>query len=379
MSLLDRLRRKKRKEKGKKNFLSKVKKAFSPLPEDKDQEDKTSSVEKSQKNLNSTKDKEKPVDSNVVGKDKVTQSYEKGLTKSRSNFSNKFKMLMANFRAVDESFFDRLEETLITADVGFDVALKISNDLQNEVRLKNARSKKDVQDIIIGKLIDIYDQSGNKEDNNMHFADKDDPSIFLFVGVNGVGKTTTIGKMAKLYKDKGEKVLLAAGDTFRAGAIEQLDKWAQNDGIDIVKGQANSDPASVVFDAVKRAVNYHYDILLVDTAGRQQTNQNLMQELKKMRKVITRYLPSAPQETLLVLYATTGQNALQQTRMFKKTTGVTGIILTKLDGTARGGIVLAIREEFHLPVKWVGLGEKVGDLEHFNADDFVYGLFKDLI
>ncbi|WP_439425755.1 signal recognition particle-docking protein FtsY [Oenococcus alcoholitolerans] len=379
MSLFDRLRKKKTEEKNSKSFLDKVKDAFAPLPLDEsttDIEKDDSGTDKSDLDLSSDKVDEtapKTVD------ESRSDDYQKGLEKSRSSFSEKFQLLMANFRAVDENFFDELEETLIGADVGFEVALKISNELQDEVRLKNATNKKAVQDVIIEKLVNIYDQAGNGEDNHMHFAENGEPSVFLFVGVNGVGKTTTIGKMAKLYKDQGKKVLLAAADTFRAGAIEQLDQWAQRDGVDIITAKAKSDPAALVFDAVKRAVDEHYDILFVDTAGRLQNNQNLMRELEKMKKTITRQLPDAPQEVLLVLDATTGQNALQQARLFKDSTDVTGIVLTKLDGTARGGIVLAIRQEFHLPVKWVGLGEKVTDLQTFNADEFVYGLFKDLI
>lgn len=379
MSLFDRLRKKKTEEKNSKSFLDKVKDAFAPLPLDEsttDTEKDDSGTDKSDLDLSSDKVDEtapKTVD------ESRSDDYQKGLEKSRSSFSEKFQLLMANFRAVDENFFDELEETLIGADVGFEVALKISNELQDEVRLKNATNKKAVQDVIIEKLVNIYDQAGNGEDNHMHFAENGEPSVFLFVGVNGVGKTTTIGKMAKLYKDQGKKVLLAAADTFRAGAIEQLDQWAQRDGVDIITAKAKSDPAALVFDAVKRAVDEHYDTLFVDTAGRLQNNQNLMRELEKMKKTITRQLPDAPQEVLLVLDATTGQNALQQARLFKDSTDVTGIVLTKLDGTARGGIVLAIRQEFHLPVKWVGLGEKVTDLQTFNADEFVYGLFKDLI
>ncbi|MGL2225442.1 signal recognition particle-docking protein FtsY [Oenococcus oeni] len=382
MSLFDRLRgRKKDEENEKKSFFNRVKDTFAPLPLDseEDQPENKLSLEETKKPSANKKKVSESEEQVQYKEDLEANSYEEGLTKTRSSFSEKFKMLMANFRAVDEDFFEELEETLIAADVGFEMALKISNELQDEVRLKNASSKKDVQNTIIEKLVNVYDQAGNGENNEMLFAEVGQPSVFLFVGVNGVGKTTTIGKMASFYKKQGKKVLLAAADTFRAGATEQLVEWAHRDQVDVVTGKEKSDPASVVFDGVKKSIDGHYDILFVDTAGRLQNNDNLMRELEKMKKIITRQLPNAPQEVLLVLDATTGQNALQQARLFKDSTDVTGLVLTKLDGTAKGGIVLAIRQELHLPVKWVGLGEKVDDLEPFNADEFVYGLFKDLI
>lgn len=304
--------------------------------------------------------------------------YDEGLKKSRQGFGAKINALLANFRHVDEDFFDDLEETLIESDVGFETAVKISDELQDEVKLRNAKSKADVSDAIVEKLVDLYEKEGQEEDNSLHFA-KSGPTVFLFVGVNGVGKTTTIGKLAHKYQKEGKKVLLAACDTFRAGAIEQLDEWAQRVNVDIVKKQAQSDPAAVVFDAVKKAQNDNYDVLLVDTAGRLQNKVNLMNELAKIKRVIQRELPESPQEVLLALDATTGQNALTQAKQFKDVTEVSGIVLTKLDGTARGGIVLAIRNELHLPVKLVGLGEQMDDLREFDAEKFVYGLFKDLV
>lgn len=308
----------------------------------------------------------------------TTQQYEKGLEKSRSSFGEKLNALLANFRHVDETFFDNLEDILIESDVGFETSMRITDELRDEVKLQNAKKPKDVQNVIVKKLIDMYDKAGNGENSAINMA-KSGPTVILFVGVNGVGKTTTIGKMAKMYKDQGKKVVLAAADTFRAGAIEQLNVWAERDGVDIVKGKAKSDPASVVYDAVQKARDEQYDILMVDTAGRLQNKVNLMNELSKMKKILTREIPDAPHEVLLVLDATTGQNAMNQAKMFKEATDVTGIVLTKLDGTARGGIVLAIRSELHLPVKYVGLGEKVGDLRPFDPNDFVYGLFKGLI
>ena len=303
-----------------------------------------------------------------------TVRYDKGLAKSRKGFGAKLNALLANFRRVDEDFFEELEETLIEADVGFETAMKISDELQAEVKLRNAKSRSDVSDAIIERLVDIYESEGVDEDNSLHFAkDPTEPTVFLFVGVNGVGKTTTIGKLAHRYQQAGKKVLLAAG------AIEQLAEWGRRVGVDVVTKPEKSDPAAVVYDAVVKAKKENYDILLVDTAGRLQNKVNLMNELDKIKRVITRELPDAPQEVLLALDATTGQNALTQAKQFKEVTDVTGIVLTKLDGTARGGIVLAIRNELHLPVKLVGLGEKMDDLRDFSPEEFVYGLFKGLV
>ncbi|WP_125582917.1 signal recognition particle-docking protein FtsY [Levilactobacillus cerevisiae] len=306
------------------------------------------------------------------------QLYDKGLEKTRTTFGQRLNALLANFRHVDESFFDDLEETLIGADVGFDMAVKLSEELRDEVKLQNAKKSSDVQEVVVEKLVEIYDAAGNNESTAINMAPTG-PTVILFVGVNGVGKTTTIGKMANRYHQAGKKVLLAAADTFRAGATEQLNVWAERADVDIVKGKPQSDPAAVVFDAVKKAKDEDYDILFVDTAGRLQNKVNLMNELEKMKRIITREIPDAPHEVLLVLDATTGQNALTQAKLFKESTAVTGIVLTKLDGTARGGIVLAIRNELHVPVKFIGLGEQISDLRPFDPNEFVYGLFKGLI
>ena len=308
----------------------------------------------------------------------TTEKYDRGLKKSRTGFGAKLNHFLANFRHVDEDFFEDLEDLLIESDVGYDMAMKISDELREEVKLQNAKSKQDVSNVIIEKMVDLYEDAGKDENPDLNFA-KEGPTVIMFVGVNGAGKTTTIGKMAKRFKDEDKRVLLAAGDTFRAGAVEQLDVWAKRDGVDIVMGPANGDPAAVVFDGVKKAKEENYDILLVDTAGRLQNKVNLMNELAKMKRIMAREIPDAPHEVLLVLDATTGQNALNQAKLFKESTDVSGIVLTKLDGTARGGIVLAIRNELHLPVKYVGLGEKVTDLQKFDASDFVYGLFKGLV
>lgn len=304
--------------------------------------------------------------------------YDKGLEKSRHTFGERLNHLLANFRSVDEDFFDELEETLIGADVGYDMAMQISDQLREEVKLQNVKKSKDVKNVVVQKLIELYDAAGADEHTGLKMAEQG-PTVILFVGVNGVGKTTTIGKMANRFKQDGQKVLLAAADTFRAGAIQQLNVWAERDGVDIVKKPEQSDPSAVVFDALKKAKAENYDILFVDTAGRLQNKANLMNELAKMKRVITREVPDAPHEVLLVLDATTGQNALNQAKLFKDTTDVSGIVLTKLDGTARGGIVLAIRNELHLPVKYVGLGEQVDDLRPFVPSEFIYGLFKGLI
>ena len=307
------------------------------------------------------------------------QLYDQGLKKTRHTFGERLNALLANFRHVDEGFFDDLEETLIGADVGFDMAVKLSDALRDEVKLKNAKKASDVQNVIVEKMVEIYDQAGDQEESNALTLAKEGPTVILFVGVNGVGKTTTIGKMANQYHQAGKKVLLAAADTFRAGATEQLNVWAKRADVDIVTGKPQADPAAVVFDAVQKAKNENYDILFVDTAGRLQNKVNLMNELAKMKRIITREIPTAPHEVLLVLDATTGQNALTQAKLFKESTDVTGIVLTKLDGTARGGIVLAIRNELHVPVKFIGLGEQINDLRPFDPNEFVYGLFKGLI
>lgn len=303
---------------------------------------------------------------------------DEGLTKTRKTWSERWNAFMANFRSVDEDFFEDLEETLIGADVGAATALQLTDELRDEVKLQNAKSKAEISRVIVDKLVEHYRSQGVNEDASMHFA-PEGPTVILFVGVNGVGKTTTIGKMSARYKAEGKKVLLAAADTFRAGATQQLQAWGERNDIPVVAGEPNADPASVVYDGVKTAIETNADVLFVDTAGRLQNNVNLMQELAKMKRIIARELPNEPQEVLLALDATTGQNALQQARLFKDSTDVTGIVLTKLDGTAKGGIILPIRNELHLPVKWVGLGEQVGDLQPFDADDFAKSLFGSLL
>lgn len=306
------------------------------------------------------------------------EKMDKGLAKTRKSFSDIMNEFMANFRTVDEEFFENLEEALITADVGFETALRISDELRQEVKLKKAKKPEEVQQAIIQKLVEIYEAQGMEENNELNLQEEG-LTVMLFVGVNGVGKTTSIGKLANQYREEGKKVLMAAADTFRAGAIDQLVVWGERAGVEVVRGKAGGDPAAVVYDAIERAKEEEADILLVDTAGRLQNKVNLMKELEKIKRVIQREIPEAPHEVLLVVDATTGQNAMVQAKQFKETTDVTGLVLTKLDGTAKGGMVLAIRNELHLPVKLVGLGEGIDDLQAFDPNEFIYGLFKDLL
>lgn len=316
--------------------------------------------------------------SEPIQEENVQEKYDKGLAKTRKTFKERMNELFANFRSVDEDFFEEVEETLIGADVGFETSMRIAEELRQEVKLKNIKKPAAVQNAIIEKLVDLYEAEGINEVNDLNLQ-PNGLTVILFVGVNGVGKTTSIGKLAHEYKQAGKKVLLAAADTFRAGAIDQLVVWGDRAGVEVVRGAAGGDPAAVVFDAMVKAKAQQADVLLVDTAGRLQNKVNLMKELDKIKRIIQREEPNAPHEVLLVLDATTGQNAMIQAKQFKETTDVTGLVLTKLDGTAKGGIVLAIRNELHLPVKLVGLGEGINDLEVFNPNDFVMGLFKGLI
>ncbi|MEH7106796.1 signal recognition particle-docking protein FtsY [Bacillus sp. JJ1764] len=309
--------------------------------------------------------------------DTVTEKFKEGLTKTRDNFSGKVNDLIARYRKVDEEFFEELEEILIQADVGFDTVMKLIDELKMEVKRRNIQDPQDMQSVISEKLVEIY--NGDKEQSSALNIQQDALTVILFVGVNGVGKTTTIGKLAHKFKNEGKNVLLAAGDTFRAGAIEQLEVWGDRVGVEVIKQGEGSDPAAVMYDAIQAAKSRKADILICDTAGRLQNKVNLMKELEKVKRVIEREVPGAPHEVLLVLDATTGQNALVQAKTFKEATNVTGIVLSKLDGTAKGGIVLAIRNELKIPVKFVGLGEKMDDLQEFDPEKYVYGLFADQV
>ncbi|MCP8970163.1 signal recognition particle-docking protein FtsY [Ectobacillus ponti] len=307
----------------------------------------------------------------------VTEKFKQGLEKTRNSFAEKVNDLVYRYRKVDEDFFEELEEILIGADVGVTTVMELIDELKEEVKRRNIQDPREVQAVISEKLVDIYKGDGSF-DNELNLQ-QDALTVILFVGVNGVGKTTTIGKLAHKFKSEGKKVLLAAGDTFRAGAIEQLEVWGERVGVEVIKQGSGSDPAAVMYDAVQAAKARKADILLCDTAGRLQNKVNLMKELEKVKRVIEREIPGAPHEVLLVIDATTGQNGLSQAKTFREATDVTGIVLTKLDGTAKGGIVLAIRNEMDVPVKFVGLGEKMDDLQEFHPEQYVYGLFGDFM
>lgn len=303
----------------------------------------------------------------------VTEKFKEGLTKTRDQFTSKVNDLVARFREVDEEFFEELEDLLLQADVGFETVMELIDDLKLEVQRKNIKNTEGIQSVISQKLVEIY-KAGEENEGELNLQ-AEGLSVILMVGVNGVGKTTTIGKMASRFKAEGKSVMLAAGDTFRAGAIDQLVVWGERTGVEVIRQSEGSDPAAVMYDAIHAAKSRNVDILICDTAGRLQNKVNLMNELEKVHRVIDREIPGAPHEVLLALDATTGQNALVQAQTFKEATNVTGIVLTKLDGTAKGGIVLAIKNKLNIPVKFVGLGEGMDDLQPFDPEKYVYGLF----
>jgi len=306
----------------------------------------------------------------------VQEKYNRSLKKTRTGFGAALNAFFANFRSVDEDFFEELEELLIMSDVGVQVASNLTEELRYEARLENAKKPDALRRVIIEKLVDLYEKDGQY---NEQINFKDGLTVMLFVGVNGVGKTTSIGKLAHKYKKEGKKVMLVAADTFRAGAVAQLAEWGRRVDVPVVTGPEKSDPASVVFDGMERAVAEQVDVLMIDTAGRLQNKDNLMAELEKIGRIIKRVDPTAPHETFLALDASTGQNALVQAKEFSKITPITGIVLTKIDGTARGGVVLAIREELDIPVKLIGFGEKIDDIGEFNSENFMRGLLEGLI
>lgn len=308
----------------------------------------------------------------------TSEKYKKGMQKTRQSFSSKINDLISRYRSVDEDFFEELEEVLITADVGVVTVMDLIEVLKAEVKRQNIKDTKEVREVISEKLVEIYYGDDDEEIADLSMQEND-LTVILVVGVNGVGKTTSIGKLAHKLKQEGKHVVLAAGDTFRAGAIEQLEAWGERAEVEVIRQNAGSDPAAVVFDGLKAAKSRNADVLICDTAGRLQNKVNLMNELEKVKRIIEREVPGAPHEVLLVLDATTGQNALSQAKTFSEATNVSGIVLTKLDGTAKGGIVLAIRNELTIPVKLVGLGEQVEDLQAFDAHAFVYGLFADML
>lgn len=304
------------------------------------------------------------------------EKYDRSLKKTRTGFGARLNAFFANFRSVDEEFFEELEELLIMSDVGVQVASNLTEELRYEAKLENAKKPEALRRVIIEKLVELYEKDGNYNES-INF--QDGLTVMLFVGVNGVGKTTSIGKLAHRYKQAGKKVMLVAADTFRAGAVAQLAEWGRRVDVPVVTGPEKADPASVVFDGMERAVAEGIDILMIDTAGRLQNKENLMAELEKIGRIIKRVVPEAPHETFLALDASTGQNALVQAKEFSKITPVTGIVLTKIDGTARGGVVLAIREELNIPVKLIGFGEKIDDIGEFNSENFMKGLLEGLI
>ena len=310
-------------------------------------------------------------------KDKDAKIYDKGLSKSRNNFVSKLNNLTNKYNKITEEFFDELEEILIMADIGVSTVMEFIDKLKDRVKHEHIDDPKMLKEIIVDELFIIY-VNGEILTNKINY-NENGPTILLFVGVNGVGKTTSIAKIAKQEMNKGKKVLLVAADTFRAGAVEQLKEWANKLKCDITYNTNTKDPASVVYDGLDKALKEQYDIVLIDTAGRLQNKVNLMKELEKINKIIGNFIQNAPHETLLVIDATTGQNGISQAKTFKEVTNITGIILTKLDGTAKGGIVLAIKNEVDIPVKYVGLGEGVDDLAVFDIEKYIYGLFKDMM
>ncbi|NVH28838.1 signal recognition particle-docking protein FtsY [Lactobacillus delbrueckii subsp. bulgaricus] len=311
--------------------------------------------------------------------EKTTEIYEKGLEKSNKGFGARLNAFLAKFRTVDEDFFDDLEELLIESDVGYETSEELTDQLREEAKLQKAKSRDDLKRVIVQKLVEVYDENANSENEKLAYDPNAKPNVYLFVGVNGAGKTTTVGKLAKRFHDQGKKVLLVAADTFRAGAVEQLVEWGKRTGVPVVTGPDKADPAAVVYDGLERAIAEEADYLLVDTAGRLQNKVNLMNELEKIQRTIKKRLPDQPAETLLVLDGSTGQNALLQAKDFDKTTKLSGLVLTKLDGSSKGGVVLSIRHEMKLPVKLVGLGEKAEDLADFDAANYAVGLFHDLL
>lgn len=320
--------------------------------------------------------KEEPAELVSAPVETEEEKYNRSLKKTRTGFSARLNAFLANFRRVDEDFFEELEEMLILSDVGVNVATQLTEDLRYEAKLENAKKADGLKRVIIEKLVEIYEKDGvfNEQINF-----QDGLTVMLFVGVNGVGKTTSIGKLAYKYKNEGKKVMLVAADTFRAGAVAQLAEWGRRVDVPVVTGPEKADPASVVFDGMERAVAENVDVLLIDTAGRLQNKDNLMAELEKIGRIIKRVVPDAPHETLLALDASTGQNALSQAKEFSKITPLTGLILTKIDGTAKGGVVLAIHQELDIPVKFIGFGERIDDIGEFDSEDFIRGLLEGII
>lgn len=342
-----------------------------------DVEEETETTETAEEKTEAEEETTEPAEEST--EEKTTELYEKGLEKSNKGFGARLNAFLAKFRTVDEDFFDDLEELLIESDVGYETSEELTDQLREEAKLQKAKSRDDLKRVIVQKLVEVYDENANSENEKLAYDPNAKPNVYLFVGVNGAGKTTTVGKLAKRFHDQGKKVLLVAADTFRAGAVEQLVEWGKRTGVPVVTGPDKADPAAVVYDGLERAIAEEADYLLVDTAGRLQNKVNLMNELEKIQRTIKKRLPDQPAETLLVLDGSTGQNALLQAKDFDKTTKLSGLVLTKLDGSSKGGVVLSIRHEMKLPVKLVGLGEKAEDLADFDASNYAVGLFHDLL
>ena len=309
--------------------------------------------------------------------EKDIQVYEKGLSKSRKGFVSNLIQLTSRYHKINEEYFEELEEILIMADIGVNTVMKFMDRLRERVKHEKIEDPNLLKEVIVDELFIIYVDDNILESKIRY--NENGPTVILFVGVNGVGKTTTIGKLAWKMVEEGKKVLLVAGDTFRAGACKQLEEWANKAGAGFCGKEEGADPASVVYDGLEKAIQEDYDIVMIDTAGRLQNKINLMKELEKINRVIGTHIPDAPHETLLIIDATTGQNGISQAKSFQEIANITGIVLTKLDGTAKGGIVLAIKEEVNIPVKYIGLGEAKEDLQSFDIEAYIYGLFKDMM
>ena len=341
------------------------------------------SIEQKKQEVPSKEEKKKELESNkehspsTEPTKKANKVYEKGLTKSRKGFVSNLMNLTSKYRRVNEEYFEELEEILIMADIGVNTVMEFMDRLRSRVQKEKIEDPEALKEIIVDELFIIY-VDDNILTNKINY-NPDGPTVLLFIGVNGVGKTTTIGKLAWKLKEEGKKVLLVAGDTFRAGATKQLEEWSEKVGVSFVGKEEGADPASVVYDGLEKAKQENYDVVMIDTAGRLQNKVNLMKELEKINRVIQNAIPGAPHETLLIIDATTGQNGISQAKSFQEITNITGIVLTKLDGTAKGGIVLAIKEEVNIPVKYIGLGETKEDLQPFDIEQYIYGLFKDMM
>ena len=341
------------------------------------------SIEQKKQEVPSKEEKKKELESNkehspsTEPTKKANKVYEKGLTKSRKGFVSNLMNLTSKYRRVNEEYFEELEEILIMADIGVNTVMEFMDRLRSRVQKEKIEDPEALKEIIVDELFIIY-VDDNILTNKINY-NPDGPTVLLFIGVNGVGKTTTIGKLAWKLKEEGKKVLLVAGDTFRAGATKQLEEWSEKVGVSFVGKEEGADPASVVYDGLEKAKKENYDVVMIDTAGRLQNKINLMKELEKINRVIQNAIPGAPHETLLIIDATTGQNGISQAKSFQEITNIIGIVLTKLDGTAKGGIVLAIKEEVNIPVKYIGLGETKEDLQPFDIEQYIYGLFKDMM